>query len=185
MPDSFFASYPLLRLSLQTSLAGVSSSPKESSAPSFPLPDLRPLREASLIKSIDPSKFLCQYEVPGGGVCRDANCEDVHLSRLDGGLSSVEPNGALKPFTLSAGCIRPTCIVRSLIFDCSFWYLCASLDRDTAKYLCSVCDGLSFDLILSGLQQERLHRPNASLEELVAQTLASQRSSLPEPPPAT
>lgn len=102
--DSFFASYPLLRLSLPTYLAGVPSSLKDSSPPSLPLPDLKPLREATLIKSIDPSKFLCQYEVPGGGVCRDTNCQDVHLSRLDGELSSIEPNGALKTFSLSVGC---------------------------------------------------------------------------------
>lgn len=37
----------------------------------------------------DPSSRVCQYEVPGGGECRDKDCEDIHLSRL----SSVEPTG--------------------------------------------------------------------------------------------
>jgi len=34
------------------------------------------------MKHLDPSKQLCQYEVPGGGVCRDEGCDGVHLSRL-------------------------------------------------------------------------------------------------------
>jgi len=37
---------------------------------------------------IDPSKRLCQYEIPGGGECRDRECEDIHLSRTPG----VEPS---------------------------------------------------------------------------------------------
>ncbi|KAI0926748.1 hypothetical protein AcV5_007455 [Taiwanofungus camphoratus] len=36
----------------------------------------------------DPSTRICQYEVPGGGECRDRDCQDVHLSRLH----SVEPS---------------------------------------------------------------------------------------------
>jgi hypothetical protein len=31
---------------------------------------------------VDPNQRLCQYEVPGGGKCRDATCTDVHLDRL-------------------------------------------------------------------------------------------------------
>jgi hypothetical protein len=38
---------------------------------------------------------ICQYEVPGGGECRDKACEDVHWNLLE-----VEPNGAPRPVTL-------------------------------------------------------------------------------------
>jgi hypothetical protein len=40
-------------------------------------------RNLSLItRLVDPKKRLCQYEVPGGGECRDGSCEDIHLGRL-------------------------------------------------------------------------------------------------------
>ncbi|KAF8627454.1 hypothetical protein AX17_006268 [Amanita inopinata Kibby_2008] len=64
-------------------------------------PDLRLLKLAAVSKSLDPLKRICQYEVPGGGVCRDEECEDIHLGRLidtAGGigksisLEGVEPN---------------------------------------------------------------------------------------------
>ena len=38
---------------------------------------------------------ICQFEVPGGGECRDADCGDMHLSQLE-----IEPNGAPHPLTL-------------------------------------------------------------------------------------
>ncbi|KAF7365120.1 MADS-box transcription factor [Mycena venus] len=46
--------------------------------------------------ALDPVKRICQYEVPGGGVCRDAGCEDVHLNRVgrEGGAGVVEPSDA-------------------------------------------------------------------------------------------
>lgn len=68
----------------------------------IPLPDLQPLKLAVTSKLLDPSKRVCQYEIPGGGVCRDEGCEDIHPSRIVGGSSSgghtsfrgVEPSGA-------------------------------------------------------------------------------------------
>lgn len=53
-------------------------------------PDLGPLRLATLSRTLDPVGRLCQYEVPGGGQCRDATCPDVHL----GQLLPQEPSGA-------------------------------------------------------------------------------------------
>jgi hypothetical protein len=47
----------------------------------------RRLRESQL-----ENARICQFEVPGGGECRDADCGDVHLSQLE-----VEPNGAPRP----------------------------------------------------------------------------------------
>lgn len=108
--QSLFDSYPLLRTSpdihshrMHTSIQP-SMSPNfllstrtapTSSSPSF-IPDLKPLRLAALSKRLDPSKRLCQYEVPGGGTCRDSQCEDMHLSRLEGInlLGEIEPSGA-------------------------------------------------------------------------------------------
>ncbi|KAG2129148.1 hypothetical protein DEU56DRAFT_818040 [Suillus clintonianus] len=52
------------------------------------VPDLKPLKLASLQRALgqlnasDPGLRVCQYEVPGGGVCRDKGCNDLHLSRL-------------------------------------------------------------------------------------------------------
>jgi hypothetical protein len=69
--------------------------PSSPSSPAVLLPDLKPLKLASLVKLLDPFKRLCQYEVPGGGTCRDDGCEDVHLSKLEGAnqMGQVEPTG--------------------------------------------------------------------------------------------
>jgi hypothetical protein len=109
-----FNSYPLLRGRLPTTSDSSSpphmrpytwsSFPSDSSTrtaviqPSFSafIPDLQLLREAAISRRLDPSKRLCQYEVPGGGTCRDEKCEDLHLSRL-GDVNQqtiVEPSGA-------------------------------------------------------------------------------------------
>jgi Putative zinc-finger domain len=106
--DSLFSLYPSLRLSLplpsggkhldQRSGGNVSAlSVGCSSAVSDPRPayDLAGLRMATLTRSLDPSKQICQFEIPGGGICRDASCEDLHLSRVPlGDISRSEPNGA-------------------------------------------------------------------------------------------
>ncbi|KIY46728.1 hypothetical protein FISHEDRAFT_75338 [Fistulina hepatica ATCC 64428] len=62
------------------------------------IPDLRPLQLATASKLLDPSKRICQYEIPGGGICRDQSCEDLHLisRRLDNtvciGPQGIEPS---------------------------------------------------------------------------------------------
>ncbi|RPD77479.1 hypothetical protein L226DRAFT_323484 [Lentinus tigrinus ALCF2SS1-7] len=51
--------------------------------------DLKPLKQAAVMKYLsDNTRQVCQYELPGGGECRDKNCDNVHLSRL----SAVEPS---------------------------------------------------------------------------------------------
>ncbi|KAJ3838943.1 hypothetical protein F5878DRAFT_148210 [Lentinula raphanica] len=40
------------------------------------------LRLATVSQLLDSQKRVCQYEIPGGGSCRDASCEDLHLSRI-------------------------------------------------------------------------------------------------------
>ncbi|TFK40858.1 hypothetical protein BDQ12DRAFT_680167 [Crucibulum laeve] len=72
------------------------TSQSSSSSSSVPIPDLRPLKLATSSRMLDPSKRICQYEVPGGGVCRDDHCEDLHLNRIMGSGtdvgSGVEPS---------------------------------------------------------------------------------------------
>ncbi|KAF8631399.1 hypothetical protein AX15_002407, partial [Amanita polypyramis BW_CC] len=57
-------------------------------------PDLKLLKFAVVSKRLDPSKRICQYEIPGGGICRDEKCEDTHVSRLTIIGSSDTPAGA-------------------------------------------------------------------------------------------
>ena len=53
----------------------------------------RALKTVSLFKSLDPDRRICQFEIPGGGVCRDDKCEDIHIERE---LETWEPSGALR-----------------------------------------------------------------------------------------
>ena len=52
---------------------------------------LRSLKTATLFKSLDPDRRICRFEIPGGGVCRDDNCEDLHIEKE---LEGWEPSGA-------------------------------------------------------------------------------------------
>lgn len=52
---------------------------------------LRSLKMATLFKNLDPDRRICQFEIPGGGVCRDDKCEDLHIERE---LETWEPSGA-------------------------------------------------------------------------------------------
>lgn len=115
--DSLFKSFPFLRSRShqmlpasdrqQTSSSAFSSTLIPSLASStltapYPLHastssillGLKHLKTAIIFQTLDPSKQICQYELPGGGVCRDAGCQDMHLSRIaDGGDVDVDPNG--------------------------------------------------------------------------------------------
>ncbi|KAF7985557.1 hypothetical protein HWV62_3817 [Athelia sp. TMB] len=81
-----------------SSLSSLGSSASLSSSSSFAstsytVPDLAPLKKSTSFKALDPSKQICQYELPGGGVCRDAGCEDIHLSRVaDVDSRNAEPS---------------------------------------------------------------------------------------------
>ncbi|KAI0084814.1 hypothetical protein BDY19DRAFT_969328 [Irpex rosettiformis] len=95
--SSPLSSYPLLHASLPQHLIGTISTTTDpyamfpnSSTPERPdSKDPHVLAGVNLkaIKAIamhrwlsDPFRRLCQYEVPGGGECRDRNCEDIHPS---------------------------------------------------------------------------------------------------------
>lgn len=160
--------------SLLSSLGSLSSSSSYAST-SYILPDLKPLKKAASFKALDPAKQICQYELPGGGVCRDAGCEDVHLSRVvDGGGDVVEPNGTWI-LLLTCSCVLILgWLMRFLpIFCCFSFFLvgCAFVlqflpfespfpplpllptDEDTAEY---IYDNLSaVDASSSWFTQER------------------------------
>jgi len=64
------------------------------------IPDLKLLKLATAAKRLDPLKRVCQYEIPGGGACRDEKCEDVHLGRfMDsiGGNDNQNTSEAIDP----------------------------------------------------------------------------------------
>lgn len=82
--SSPFAHYPLLRLHSRCQ-------PEHSQRD---LVDLKSLKIATAIRHLDPSKEVCPFEVPGGGVCSDAGCDFVHLRRDEAGELLGEPSGA-------------------------------------------------------------------------------------------
>lgn len=79
--------------SLPASLIYCARSLSHSSSTVF-VPDLKPLKLATLQRTLgqltarNSGLRVCQYEVPGGGVCRDKDCNDLHLGRL-----ASEPSG--------------------------------------------------------------------------------------------
>jgi len=91
--------YPSMRPSLSSDSPHVHTEPSTSSSYSsftysagIALPNLQPLQLATWAKMLNPTRRLCQYEVPGGGTCRDDGCHDVHLSKLEGEMGTIEPS---------------------------------------------------------------------------------------------
>ncbi|GAV99874.1 hypothetical protein LENED_001360 [Lentinula edodes] len=118
---SIFDSYPLLRFRprpiLQEGVGTIATHSSPSSASiitahflsptsSFSSPSsflsllsllsaIRMVRLATVSQLLDPHKRVCQYEIPGGGICKDSDCEDFHMHRMGGasrGLAIVEPS---------------------------------------------------------------------------------------------
>lgn len=62
------------------------------------MPNLESLRVLAAARRMTDSGLengrICQFEVPGGGECRDEACGDIHLSLLQ-----VEPHGAPRLIT--------------------------------------------------------------------------------------
>jgi hypothetical protein len=94
LPSSDLSSFALPPSSSSSSSYLHSSSTHPFHISTFPVPSLKPLKLVTAIKLLDPLKRICQYEVPGGGVCRDEGCDDVHLNRIAGpGTGGLEPSG--------------------------------------------------------------------------------------------
>jgi hypothetical protein len=93
MADSSFTTYESV-LSHYPFLSGRSLGPQEMGD----MPNLKRLKMQAAARRITDNSLenvrICQFEVPGGGECRDTACADVHLSQLE-----VEPKGAPRPVT--------------------------------------------------------------------------------------
>lgn len=122
--SSPFFSYPLLRSRARvvTDLTSASALPSRDASRllggnKVVIPDLRPLRVAVVLRETnDTGRRICQYEIPGGGLCRDKTCTDVHLA-------DFEPDGMVSDkfaFTL----------LTSFLFS-----LDGDTDHETARYL--------------------------------------------------
>ena len=66
---------------------------------------------------------ICQFEVPGGGECRDKTCGDLHLSQLQ-----VEPNGAPRPLKLCLSC-HVIVLSARFVACCGVWLVYRRGDR--------------------------------------------------------
>nr|GAT60273.1 predicted protein [Mycena chlorophos] len=64
--------------SIPASIPSLSSASPPSTA--VPLPSLKPLKLAAASRRWDPTKTICKFE-SAGGVCRDADCPDLHLGQ--------------------------------------------------------------------------------------------------------
>jgi hypothetical protein len=131
--------------------------------------DLGRLRTQAAARYITENKMenarICQYEVPGPGVCRDTGCGDMHLSQVQ-----LEPNGAPCPLTSRLfrhrHLIGPTMSVLA-------WMLFCFTDDVTAEYLCEDQDVAQ---IVEALQASRTRRPEATFNERVTEVWASMRN---------
>lgn len=110
----------------------------------------------------EPSQRVCQYEVPGGGVCRDPNCEDIHPSRA----GAVEPSGTPVSHRLS--------MLTSLSSSPSSAVYLIIADRDVALELFAALPKgsvVTLERLETALQDSQ--RPSIGFEVRVKQALAS------------
>lgn len=114
MADSSFSAYNSV-LSHYPSLCGGSLGLQEMAG----MPNVEGLRVLAAARRMTDNGLenarICQFEVPGGGECRDAACGDIHLSLL-----GMEPQGAPCPITLCL--FRHAIILSTLAWLWSFVY---------------------------------------------------------------
>jgi len=108
---------------------------------------------------------ICQFEVPGGGECRDVDCGDIHLSQLQ-----VEPNGAPHPLTLCLSLDGHHLIGWMRLVLALVHFLFA--DDETARYLCGDQDVAQ---MVQALQATRARRPETTFNERVKEAWESMR----------
>lgn len=137
--------------------------------------DLEPLKATVTNQWLsDPSRRVCQYEVPGGGECRDKDCEDIHLSRME----SVEPTGTCSHYFVTVAYLfifLTPHFPRAFLSDYPFCLF--SADDETAQYLCSFIpsgSSISVNDIKIALENARSRAVGPSnLDSRVAEALAS------------
>jgi hypothetical protein len=107
---------------------------------------------------------ICQFEVPGGGECRDTTCGDIHLSQLQ-----VEPNGAPHPLTL---CLYPAMSSSYRFGGGGLVSGCVFTDEEIAQYLCG---DQNVAQLVQALQAARTRRPEATFDERVKEVWTRMR----------
>src|SRR6266849_10289609 len=94
------------------------------------MPNLESLRVLATARRMTDNGLengrICQFEVPGGGECRDEACGDIHLSLLQ-----VEPHGAPRLIT----CAFSDMPSSYRLDGCWRGYGLFFLDEDVAQYL--------------------------------------------------
>ena len=163
MTDSSFTTYNSV-LSHYPFLSGRSLGPQETADK----PNLRSLKMQTAAQRMTDNSLenarICQFEVPGGGECRDSACGDMHLGQF-----LVEPNGTPHPVTL--------CLFRLVIILSARWGFDAGNDRlfideETAQYLCG---DRNVSQMVQALQAARTRRPEATFDERMKEAWASMR----------
>ncbi|CAL1712720.1 unnamed protein product [Somion occarium] len=139
--------------------------------------DLKPLKLAATRKWLqeNSSRCICQFEVPGGGECRDRTCEDIHPSKM----STIEPSGThLTSYALlltSSSSLIPL----PLHSHASSWLrflLFLIPDEETAEYLCSAMpDGsrITVQDVKAALEEVRRRHTTLDFDNRVKEALAS------------
>ncbi|OAX37086.1 hypothetical protein K503DRAFT_256829 [Rhizopogon vinicolor AM-OR11-026] len=157
--------------SLPASLIYRAPSLSHSSSTVF-VPDLKPLKLATLQRALgqltayDSGVRVCQYEVPGGGVCRDKDCNDLHLSRL-----VSEPSGTYRCMHFLLGWLMDS---SSFITSC---ITPTNSDAELAAYVHGIlpqtwrsrCDVRAIEI---ALERVRLGGSATNLDERVRGALA-------------
>ncbi|TFY50655.1 hypothetical protein EVG20_g11400, partial [Dentipellis fragilis] len=168
--DSLFSSYPLLGHLPTPQRPQPSTVIQSTLAADASTPDLRPLKARAFRKHMAAlglqNERICQYEVPGGGECRDAQCRDLHLSRV-----VVDPSGAPHLFLFLA--IR--FVVLSLVFHTRVVVLPFFVaDEETAMYLGETHPTAgNVPTMLKALQEAQARAPQATFEQHVEEAWAS------------
>ncbi|THV00854.1 hypothetical protein K435DRAFT_431465 [Dendrothele bispora CBS 962.96] len=117
--------------------------------------DLKPLKLGRLSQSLDASKRICQYEIPGGGVCRDDKCEDLHLNG-ESRKSAVGVDFRSEPDDQETAT-----------------FVAAALpDSWTSVYGTTLASRIA-----TALEETRLKNPTMTIEERVARVIAILRPS--------
>ena len=131
------------------------------------MPNLESLRVLATARRMTDNGLengrICQFEVPGGGECRDEACGDVHLSQLQ-----VEPHGAPRLIIL---CLFQHAIILSTRRGLA-GYGHFLTDEEIAQYLRG---NRNVAQMVQALQAARTRRPEASFDERVKEAWASTR----------
>lgn len=181
---SLLDSYPLLRTHSLSSLSGHSTHEPQVLAThlfrSSSAISLTPLKLLTLRKALpDTSNMICQYEVPGGGECRDRDCQDIHLSRLP----QADPSGThillLERFADYMQCCFSSCsymLSRYLLFRNTLGIGCRKSDEETAQYLAMAIppgSPLRVNDLRIALEHAHLQNPAMGLDGRVSYAITS------------